>query len=156
MLVYSFCYNAPFLSPCELRRPPGAKQAAPYGSCLETPRLSCSGSEARSLQVRSGRKYNTRLDVYLEAKTTFTPLRHIRYIPQAKEAAAHPDDFARAWTSPGRCGARQPDYPLVHPAPRSYGEIRGRNDAASCRPGALSPHFHSNSCLLYTSPSPRD
>ena len=47
--------------------------------------------------------------------------------PARKEAPAHSDAFARASTSAGpRCG-RAPNFPWLHPCPRTHGEIRDRN-----------------------------
>ena len=131
--------------PCEPRRPPAVKQAVPYGARSDTRTLSRSSSEPRSPQNRSVPKYDTRLDVYFQAKTTLAPLGHNRYTPQAKEAAAHTDDVARAWTSTGRRDARPPDSPFVHPGPHTHGGIRGRNAPASFRHSALNPNFPTNS-----------
>ena len=66
--------------------------------------------------------------------------------PARKQAAAHLliDDFARSWRSLGRRDARRPDSPLSHPGVCTHGEIRGRNDPASSRHGALNPDFHTN------------
>ena len=117
---------SPVLCTCEPRRPCGEMQAVPCGARSDTRLLTASGSQPRSGQIRSVRAYHTRRYLYFGDKTIVTFFGHVE-LSARKGVPAHPDAFARASTSAGPRSGRAPNFPCLHPCPRTHGEIRGRN-----------------------------
>ena len=130
---------APALGPSEPRRPPRLKQAVPYGARSATRPLSTSSSEPRSPQIRCVRKYNARLNVHFQGKTTFEHLGHISSCAKQRSSSRPSRSFARAWTRAARCGARRLVSPCVRPSPHTHGEIRGRSRTFPAR--RIQPKF---------------
>ena len=105
------------------------------------PTLGCSRPPARNLDlvrsILSGRIMPEDIFI-LKTKRPLHFSDTSRY-PARKEASAHPDAFARASTSAGLRGGRAPNFPCLHPCPRTHGEIRGRN-----APGRRARDSHTN------------
>ena len=139
----------PALCPCEPRLPRGEMQAVPCGARSNTRLLPAYTSQCPLAGIRSVRKYNAGICIFVQVKTVLT-FGHV-WLPRKKTINTPGQPRPQTLSLlPRRAaaravGERRPVYPCLHPCPRTHVEIRGRKG-----PGRRGPKPHTNPIYMYT------
>ena len=131
--------------PCGPRLPRGEMQAVPCGARSNTRLLPASTSQASPADIRSVRKYDTGICLFVQVNAPYIRTRLVT--PQEKNkhtgSTTPTDAFAPASTSGRpRSGRTQAGLPLSAPMPRTHVEIRDRNGPGRRAPKLLTNPIH--------------
>ena len=136
----------PALYSCEPRLPRGEMQAVPCGARSNTQLLPASTSQPPPAGIRSVRKYNTGICLFVQVKTVLT-FGHV-WLPRKRKTNTPGQPRPQTLSLLPRrvaaraTGERRPVYPCLHPCPRTHVDIRGRNATRPQTQHKSDPHVY--------------